>query len=55
LVVQVACFGRTRQEAFLKAVLASGMKLPKKNVLVAAGNDSDRVMLTAALPLDSYV
>ena len=32
---QVACFGKTREEAFLKAMLSTGFKMPKKNILVS--------------------
>mmetsp|Transcript_2240 Transcript_2240/g.4104 ORF Transcript_2240/g.4104 Transcript_2240/m.4104 type:complete len:1488 (-) Transcript_2240:376-4839(-) len=35
---EVACFGNNKWEAFLKAMLSTGFKLPKnKNVLVSAG------------------
>jgi len=30
---EVACYGATKEEAFLKALLSTGMSLPKKNVL----------------------
>jgi carbamoyl-phosphate synthase (ammonia) len=32
---EVACFGATREEAFLKALLSTGFQLPKKNILVS--------------------
>jgi len=32
---EVACFGKTREEAFLKALLSTGFKIPKKSVLVS--------------------
>jgi len=32
---EVACFGPTRHDAFLKAMLSTGMKLPKQNILVS--------------------
>ncbi|EQC33624.1 carbamoyl-phosphate synthase (ammonia) [Saprolegnia diclina VS20] len=32
---EVACFGKTKHEAFLKALLSSNFKLPKKNVLLS--------------------
>lgn len=31
---EVACFGANMEEAFLKALLSTGFKLPKKNILV---------------------
>jgi len=33
---EVACFGATKQEAFLKALLSTGFKLPKKGILFSA-------------------
>merc|ERR1712203_979232 len=35
--VEVACFGRNQYEAFLKAMISAGFKLPSKNVLVSIG------------------
>ena len=32
---EVACFGATKEEAFLKAMMSTGMKLPKENILVS--------------------
>jgi carbamoyl-phosphate synthase (ammonia) len=32
---EVACFGATKEEAFLKALLATNFKMPKKNILVS--------------------
>jgi len=32
---EVACFGETRHDAFLKALMSTGMKLPKNNILVS--------------------
>lgn len=32
---EVACFGATREEAFLKSLLSTGFKMPKKNILVS--------------------
>jgi carbamoyl-phosphate synthase (ammonia) len=32
---EVACFGKTREEAFLKALLSTGFKMPQKNILVS--------------------
>ncbi len=34
---EVACFGATRYEAFLKALISTGFKLPKKNILISVG------------------
>lgn len=35
---EVACFGKNLHEAFLKAQIAVGFRLPKKNVLVSTGS-----------------
>jgi len=32
---EVACFGKTKEEAFLKSLMSTGFKLPKKNILVS--------------------
>ena len=32
---EVACFGASKEEAFLKALLSTGFKMPEKNVLVS--------------------
>jgi len=37
---EVACFGQNHYEAFLKALLSTGFKLPDKNILLSIG-DSD--------------
>lgn len=35
---EVACFGATKEEAFLKAVQSSGIKIPKKNIFLSIGS-----------------
>lgn len=35
---EVACFGENRYEAFLKAQLASGFRIPQKNILISIGS-----------------
>jgi biotin carboxylase len=34
---EVACFGRNQYDAFLKAMIAAGFKLPTKNILISIG------------------
>merc|ERR1719203_2187706 len=34
---EVACFGVHPTEAFLKAMIAAGFKLPQKNILISIG------------------
>jgi carbamoyl-phosphate synthase (ammonia) len=33
---EVACFGKNQHEAFLKALISSGFRMPKKNILLSA-------------------
>ncbi|SPQ95869.1 Carbamoyl-phosphate synthase (glutamine-hydrolyzing) [Plasmodiophora brassicae] len=40
---EVACFGSDRYEAFLKAVLSTGFRLPKRNILFSAASVSARL------------
>jgi carbamoyl-phosphate synthase large subunit len=35
---EVACFGKTKEEAYLKAAQSSGIKIPKKNILLSIGS-----------------
>ncbi|XP_053315882.1 CAD protein isoform X2 [Spea bombifrons] len=35
---EVACFGENRYEAYLKAMLSTGFKIPKKNILLTIGS-----------------
>uniref|UniRef100_A0AAY4EJ83 Carbamoyl-phosphate synthetase 2, aspartate transcarbamylase, and dihydroorotase n=1 Tax=Denticeps clupeoides TaxID=299321 RepID=A0AAY4EJ83_9TELE len=35
---EVACFGENRYEAYLKAMLSTGFKIPKKNILLSIDN-----------------
>eukprot|EP00301_Raphidiophrys_heterophryoidea_P008886 c13202_g1_i2.p1 GENE.c13202_g1_i2~~c13202_g1_i2.p1 ORF type:complete len:1622 (-),score=491.99 c13202_g1_i2:241-5106(-) len=39
---EVACFGRTREEAYLKALLSSGFVLPSKVILLSIGSFKDK-------------
>jgi carbamoyl-phosphate synthase/aspartate carbamoyltransferase len=40
---EVACFGRTKYEAYMKALLSTGFKLPKKNILLSIGSFKDKL------------
>merc|ERR1719478_1968365 len=40
---EVACFGRNQYDAFLKAMVAAGFKLPKKNILISIGPLAQKV------------
>lgn len=40
---EVACFGRTKYEAYVKGLISTGFKLPKKNILLSIGSFKDKV------------
>jgi hypothetical protein len=40
---EVACFGRNQYEAFLKAMIAAGFKLPTKNILISIGPSAQKM------------
>jgi len=40
---EVGCFGENLEEAFLKAMLATGFRLPKKNILLSIGTMEDKL------------
>uniref|UniRef100_A0A7S2K1Q6 ATP-grasp domain-containing protein n=1 Tax=Zooxanthella nutricula TaxID=1333877 RepID=A0A7S2K1Q6_9DINO len=50
---EVACFGKDSHEAFLKGMLAAGLKLPKGpcGILLSLGSKEDKATLTQYLPL----
>ena len=35
---EVACFGENKYEAYLKAQLSAGFRIPKKNILLSVGS-----------------
>lgn len=39
---EVACFGVDKNEAYLKALLSTGFKIPKKNILLSIGSYKDK-------------
>jgi carbamoyl-phosphate synthase large subunit len=39
---EVACFGDTMEEAFLKSLLSTGFRLPGKNILITLGDFEDK-------------
>ncbi|KAK5939123.1 Carbamoyl-phosphate synthase [Knufia obscura] len=39
---EVACFGKDRWEAYLKATISTGFKLPQKNILFSIGSFKDK-------------
>lgn len=40
---EVACFGKDKYEAYLKALLATGFTLPKKNILISIGSFKEKI------------
>lgn len=42
---EAACLGDSREEAFLKALLANGFRLPKRTVLMTVGSEQHKVKL----------
>ncbi len=35
---EVACFGENRHEAYMKALMSTGFRVPKKNILLSVGS-----------------
>jgi carbamoyl-phosphate synthase / aspartate carbamoyltransferase len=46
---EVACFGRDRYEAYIKATISTGFKLPKKNILLSVGSFKDKVEILPSI------
>jgi carbamoyl-phosphate synthase/aspartate carbamoyltransferase len=46
---EVACYGKTKHEAFLKAMIARNFKLPKQNILLMLGEHKDFFVPSAKL------
>lgn len=42
---EVACFGQDKYEAYLKALVSSGIRLPKKNILLSIGGYKEKMEL----------
>lgn len=42
---EVACFGRDKYEAYLKALISTGFTLPKKNILLSVGAFKEKMEL----------
>ncbi|CAD7946653.1 unnamed protein product [Amoebophrya sp. A120] len=47
---EVACYGMTKYEAYLKALVSSGLKLPEKNILVSVGHHASKMELLGVMP-----
>jgi carbamoyl-phosphate synthase/aspartate carbamoyltransferase len=46
---EVACFGRTKYEAYLKGLIATGFRLPNKNILLSIGSFKDKVEMLPSI------
>ncbi|KAI9832204.1 MAG: hypothetical protein M1826_002208 [Phylliscum demangeonii] len=42
---EVACFGRDKFEAYIKALISTGFRLPNKNILLSIGSFKDKMEL----------
>ena len=48
---EVACFGANKEEAFLKSLLSTGFKMPKKNILLSVQSSLENDMTHSAYQL----
>jgi carbamoylphosphate synthase large subunit len=48
---EVACFGKNHYEAFLKAMVAAGFRLPARNILLSVGPEAQKGELCSCLHL----
>lgn len=46
---EVACFGRTKYEAYLKGLISTGFKLPNKNILLSIGSFKDKLEMLPSI------
>lgn len=46
---EVACFGRDKYEAYIKALISTGFRLPKKNILLSIGSYKDKLDLLPSI------
>lgn len=52
---EVACFGENRYEAYLKAMLSTGFKIPKKNILLSIGSYKVSVCPSVLFRFDLFI
>ena len=48
---EVACFGEHPNEAYIKAMMSSGFKIPKKNILLSVGAFKHKVEIQESIRL----
>lgn len=46
---EVACFGRDKYEAYIKGLISTGFKLPKKNILFSIGSYKEKLELMPSI------
>ncbi|PGH14520.1 protein pyrABCN [Helicocarpus griseus UAMH5409] len=46
---EVACFGRDKYEAYLKALISTGFKLPNKNILFSIGSFKEKLEMLPSI------
>ena len=46
---EVACFGRDKYEAYIKALISTGFRLPKKNILLSIGSFSEKMEMLPSI------
>ena len=46
---EVACFGHDKYEAYLKALISTGFKLPKNNILLSIGSFKDKMEMLPSI------
>lgn len=46
---EVACFGVDKYEAYLKALMSTGFKIPKNNILLSLGSYNDKVEMLPSI------
>ncbi|BGP44932.1 Carbamoyl-phosphate synthase [Rhodotorula kratochvilovae] len=46
---EVACFGKDKYEAYLKALLSTGMRMPKKNILFSIGQFKEKLEMLPSI------
>ncbi|KAL8989582.1 MAG: hypothetical protein Q9177_001558, partial [Variospora cf. flavescens] len=46
---EVACFGRDKYEAYIKALISTGFKLPRQNILLSIGSFKDKMEMLPSI------
>ena len=46
---EVACFGRDKYEAYMKALISTGFRMPKKNILLSIGSFKEKMEMLPSI------